>query len=111
MSRVLVAMLSAVAFLPQGTSAKEECAFGVDTNEDDGDDQSTSSKILILGVAISLTSFTAAIAMLLMLCNMWICYAVIKLRRQKKVAQYAVAKMADSDLELSALEENVPINQ
>ncbi len=109
---MLFAMLSTLAFLPQRTSARKDgLALAADEREDDGDDQSSSIKIIIFGGAISLTGFTAVIVMLLMVCNLWLCYAVIKLRREQKVAQYAVAKMADSDLELSALDEVVAINR
>ena len=78
--------------------------MSVGQNEDDESDQSVSVKINIFGAAITFSGVTFAIVMLLVMCNVFLCFALIKMRRQQKVAHYAPAKMVDSDVEMCAVE-------
>ena len=79
----------------------------VDVNEDTGDGQTASGMtVFIFGAEINLHTLILAVLLLVTIVNVWIVCTVMRQRRNQRAHGYAVAKMAESDIEMSPLEED-----
>ena len=83
----------------------------VDMNEDTEDGQTASGRtVLIFGAEVNLMNIILVLSMLMTIFNLLLVCSVMRQRRNQKAHGYAVAKMAESDLEMSSLEEDAFMN-